>query len=151
VSTPRQRRLWMVLGIVGGVAVATGLTLRAAKSSIGFRAPTEVMESHMPAGKRFQLGGFVVPGSLQRTPGSLEVRFIVSDYSHQIPVRYEKVLPDLFREGKGVEANGRLDGQGVFVADEVLARHDENYTPPAVGAALKKGQSRLEAQPATKP
>jgi cytochrome c-type biogenesis protein CcmE len=138
----------MVLGIIGGVGIATGLALRAARSSIGFRAPTDVLEQHVPAGKRFQLGGMVLAGSVQRTPGSLEVRFIVTDFSNQVPVLYAKVLPDLFKENAGVVANGKLDARGVFVADEVLAKHDENYMPPALGKALQQGESRLETQPA---
>jgi len=150
-STPRQRRLWMVLGILAGVAAAAGLVLRATRSGIGFRAPTEVVEGHIAPGKRFQLGGMVQPGSVKRVPGSLHVSFIVSDYSNQVPVVYDRVLPDLFKEGSGVWAYGHLDGHGVFVADEVLAKHDENYVPPAVGAALKKGQSRLEAHPPATP
>jgi cytochrome c-type biogenesis protein CcmE len=139
--------MWMVLGIVGGVAVATGLALKAMQNSIGFRSPTDILEQHIPVDKRFQLGGMVQAGSVQRTPGSLEVRFTVTDFVHQVPVRYEKVLPDLFKENAGVTANGRLDASGVFVADEVIAKHDENYMPPAVGEALKKGESRLEAAP----
>jgi cytochrome c-type biogenesis protein CcmE len=151
VSTPRQRRMWMVIGIVAGAAVATGLALQASKSGIGFKSPTEVIEGHMAPGKRFQIGGMVQAGSVQRTPGNLHVQFIVTDYSNHVPVVYDRVLPDLFKEGTGVWANGRLDEHGVFVADEVIAKHDENYMPPAVGAALKKGESRLEAQPATQP
>jgi cytochrome c-type biogenesis protein CcmE len=151
VSTARQRRLWMVLGIVAGVGVAVGLALKAMGESIGFRSPTMVLEQHIPVGKRFQLGGMVQAGSVQRTPGSLEIRFTVTDFHHQVPVRYEKVLPDLFKENAGVTANGRLDERGVFIADEVLAKHDENYMPPAVGEALKKGESRLEAAPPPKP
>jgi cytochrome c-type biogenesis protein CcmE len=150
-STARQRRLWMVVGIIGGVAIATGLALKAIDNSIGFRSPTDVLEQHIAVDKRFQLGGMVAPGSVQRTPGSLEVRFTVTDFHHQVPVRYEKVLPDLFKENAGVVANGRLDARGVFVADEVLAKHDENYMPPAVGEALKKGESRLEAASPPKP
>lgn len=141
----------MVLGIVAGVGVAVGLGLKAMGQSIGFRSPTMVKEQHIPVGKAFQLGGMVQAGSVQRTPGSLEIRFIVTDFVNQVPVRYEKVMPDLFKENGGVTANGRLDSNGVFVADEVIAKHDENYMPPAVGKALKKGESRLEAAPTPKP
>jgi cytochrome c-type biogenesis protein CcmE len=151
-TTPRQRRMWMVIGIVGGVAAAAGLTLKASKSGIGFRSPTEVVEGHVEPGKRFQIGGMVEAGSVQREPGSLHVQFVVTDYSHQVPVVYDRVLPDLFKEDSGVWANGRMNENGVFVADEVIAKHDENYMPPAVGKALEKGQSRLDAQqPATHP
>jgi cytochrome c-type biogenesis protein CcmE len=141
----------MIVGIVAGVGAATGLALKAMQSGIGFRAPTDVLEQHIPVGKRFQLGGMVEAGTVQRTPGSLEVRFMVTDFSNKLPVRYDKVLPDLFKENAGVVANGHLDEHGVFVADEVLAKHDEKYMPPAVGKALKKGESRLEGQSAPKP
>ena len=84
----------------------------------------------------------VEKGSVQRTPGSLEVRFVVTDYQHQLPVKYDKVLPDLFREGQGVVAHGRIDSAGTFVADEVLAKHDEKYMPPEVARSLKnKGEA----------
>jgi len=151
VSTPRQRRMWMVIGIVAGVGVAAGLAFQATKGGIGFRSPTEVIEGHVEPGKRIQIGGMVKMGSVQRTPGELHVRFIVTDYVNQVPVVYDRLLPDLFKEGTGVWANGRLDDHGVFVADEVIAKHDENYMPPAVGEALKKGESRLETQPAAQP
>jgi cytochrome c-type biogenesis protein CcmE len=146
----RRRRLYMVLGILAGVAVAAGFALKAYESSIGFRTPTDVLSGAVPAGKRFQLGGMVTAGSVQRTPGSLEIRFVVQDLENQLPVVYNKVLPDLFKENAGVVANGRMNDQGIFVADEVLAKHDENYMPPQLGKALKKGESRLESpDPAT--
>jgi len=147
----RRRRLYMVLGIIGGVGVATGFALKAWESSIGFKDPTQVADGVVSPGKRFQLGGMVKGGSVQRTPGSLEVRFVVTDFQHDVPVVYDRVLPDLFKENSGVTANGRLNDQGVFVADEVLAKHDENYMPPAVGKALKKGESRLENPPEAAP
>lgn len=146
-SNPRTRRMWMVAGIVAGVAVAAGLALQAMKNSIGFRDPTQVVEGHIEPGKRFQIGGMVQAGSVRRTPGTLRVDFVVTDFKNQVPVRYERVLPDLFKENAGVVANGRLDESGVFVADEVLAKHDENYMAPAVGKALKKGESRLDDAP----
>jgi cytochrome c-type biogenesis protein CcmE len=150
VTPTRRRRLYMVLGILAGVAVAAGFGLKAYDASIGFRTPTDVLAGAVPAGKRFQLGGMVTAGSVQRTPGSLEIRFVVQDLENQLPVVYNKVLPDLFKENAGVVANGRMNDQGVFVADEVLAKHDENYMPPALGKALKKGESRLESPaPAT--
>jgi cytochrome c-type biogenesis protein CcmE len=141
----------MVVGIIAGAGVATALALQASKSGIGFRSPTEVLESHMAPGKRFQIGGMVKMGSVQRTPGSLHVQFLVWDYNNEVPVVYDRVLPDLFKEGTGVWANGRLDAHGVFVADEVIAKHDENYMPPAVGEALEKGQSRLDVQQSSQP
>jgi cytochrome c-type biogenesis protein CcmE len=141
----RLRRLYMVLGIVAGVAIAAAFGFKAYENSIGFKTPTEVLAGVVPAGKRFQLGGMVKAGSVQRTPGSLEIRFVVADLEKELPVVYDKVLPDLFKEKAGVVANGRMNDQGVFVADEVLAKHDENYMPPALGKALKKGDSRLES------
>jgi cytochrome c-type biogenesis protein CcmE len=142
----RRKRLYMVLGIIGGVAVAAGFALQAMRGSIGFKAPTEVLDSRIAAGKRFQLGGMVKKGSVLRASGSLEVRFVVTDFQREIPVSYTGVLPDLFKENSGVQANGRLNDRGEFIADEVLAKHDENYMPPAMGKALKKGESRLEPQ-----
>ncbi|MBK7114540.1 MAG: cytochrome c maturation protein CcmE [Proteobacteria bacterium] len=143
--TPSQkRRLYMVLGILVGVGVATTFALQAFKSGIGFKAPTEVVAGAVQQDKRFQLGGMVKKGSVQRVPGTLEVRFVVTDFQNDVPVVYRGVLPDLFKEASGVTTNGRLDASGVFQADEVLAKHDENYMPPAVGRALKKGESRLE-------
>ena len=106
----------------------------------------------MPAGEHFRLGGMVTQGSLRRAPGSLEVHFVVTDFSHDVPVSYTGVLPDLFREGAGVVAHGRLRSDGTFVADEVLAKHDEKYMPPEVARSLKRrhGDSRAEpAAPAT--
>lgn len=143
--TPSQkRRLYMVMGILVGVGVATTFALQAFKSGIGFKAPTDVAAGAMQPDKRFQLGGMVKKGSVQRIPGTLEVRFTVTDFQNDVPVVYRGVLPDLFKENSGVTTNGRMDAAGVFQADEVLAKHDENYMPPAVGKALKKGESRME-------
>ena len=91
-----------------------------------------------PVDKRFRLGGMVRPGTVQRTPGSLEMSFIVTDFKRDVPVRYEGVVPDLFRENQGVVAHGRLGQDGTFVADEILAKHDENYMPPEVAKAIKE-------------
>ena len=101
-----------------------------------------------PSGRKFRLGGLVNQGSVQRKAGDLEVRFVVTDMKESMTVVYSGVLPDLFREGQGVIAYGVLGADGTFRADEVLAKHDEKYMPPAVGKALKKGESRLEQQPA---
>jgi cytochrome c-type biogenesis protein CcmE len=133
----------MVLGLVAGVAVAAGLALQAMRSSVGYQDPTQVLEKHVAPGKRFKLGGMVQAGSVRRESGSLEVRFVVTDFVNQVPARYSGVLPDLFKENSGVEAYGRLNDRGEFIADEVLAKHDENYIPPAVGKSLKRGESRM--------
>jgi cytochrome c-type biogenesis protein CcmE len=148
--TPNQRRrLYMVLGIMAGVGIAVGLALYSMEYSIGYLPPAEVKAGAVQPGKRFQLGGMVKAGSVQRRPGSLEVRFVVTDFAADVPVVYNRVLPDLFKESSGVTANGRLNEDGVFVADEVLAKHDENYMPPAVAESLRRGESRLEAPPTT--
>ena len=141
--TPRQRRLVLVLGIVAGIAIAGGLALQAFRSNVTFFFdPSQVAAGDVQPGKRFRLGGMVQKGSLLRQPGSLEVRFDVTDFKQVVKVRYSGVLPDLFREGAGVVAQGRLNAAGEFVADEVLAKHDENYMPPEVARSLKNGQSR---------
>jgi cytochrome c-type biogenesis protein CcmE len=144
----RKRRLIMVVGIVAGVGIAVGLALYSMRYSIGFTPPAEVVAGAVAPGKRFQLGGMVVAGSVKRESGSLQVRFVVTDGQADVPVTYDRVLPDLFKENSGVVANGRLNEQGVFVADEVLAKHDENYMPPALTEALRRGESRLETAPA---
>jgi cytochrome c-type biogenesis protein CcmE len=137
----------LVLGIVAGTAIAGGLSLSAFRQNVAFYFdPSAVAQGKVPAGERFRLGGMVTKGSIQRVPGSLEVRFVVTDFQHDVPVTYDKVLPDLFEEGKGVVAYGRLK-DGTFVADEVLAKHDENYMPPDVAKSLKRrhGESRQDA------
>ncbi len=143
----RKRRLFMVLGIIAGVSVAAGFALKAFNGSIGFKDPTQVVGGAVKPGKRFQIGGMVKKGSVQRIAGTLEVRFVVTDFRSDVPASYTGVLPDLFKEDSGVWAYGRINTQGVFIADEVVARHDENYMPPAVGKALKKGESRLDNPP----
>jgi cytochrome c-type biogenesis protein CcmE len=148
----RRRRLILVLGILAGVSLAGALALNAFRRNVTFFFdPTQVAQGEVAAGQAFRLGGMVTQGSLARAPGSLEVRFVVTDFSHNVPVRYSGVLPDLFREGAGVVAHGRLDASGTFVADEVLAKHDEKYMPPEVARSLKRrhGESRANAGEAT--
>jgi cytochrome c-type biogenesis protein CcmE len=152
--TPRQRRLTLVIGILAGVSIAGVLALSAFRKNVTFFFdPTQVAAGQVPAGERFRLGGMVTEGSLKRAPGSLEVRFVVTDFSHQVPVSYTGVLPDLFREGAGVVAHGHLGPDGTFIADEVLAKHDEKYMPPEVARSLKRrhGESRTESESATSP
>jgi cytochrome c-type biogenesis protein CcmE len=149
--TPRRRRMALVLGIVAGVSIAGALALSAFRRNVTFFFdPTQVAAGQVPAGERFRLGGMVTQGSLSRAPGSLEVRFVVTDFSHDVPVSYTGVLPDLFREGAGMVAHGRLRTDGTFVADEVLAKHDEKYMPPEVARSLKRrhGEPRAETQTA---
>jgi len=144
--TPRQRRLTLVVLIVCGVGLAGALALRAFRENVMFYFdPTKVAAGQVKVGQRFRLGGMVVKGSVQRTPGTLDVRFVVTDFSHSVPVTYSNVLPDLFREGAGVVALGRMNAGGVFVADEVLAKHDEKYMPPEVARSLKQGQQAAQS------
>jgi cytochrome c-type biogenesis protein CcmE len=136
--TRRQRRLTMIGGSLAVLAVAAALVLNALRDSIVFfSTPQMVAEKHIPAGKRFRLGGLVENGSLKRGD-NLAVSFKVSDGSATLPVAYKGILPDLFREGQGVVAEGVLDSAGVFKADTVLAKHDETYMPKDVADALKK-------------
>ncbi|MGH8244362.1 MAG: cytochrome c maturation protein CcmE [Steroidobacteraceae bacterium] len=135
--TPRRKRLLAVLGILAGVGAATALAMLAFEDNLlYFYNPSQVLAGDAPSGRTFRIGGMVTAGSLERTEGTLEVRFVVTDYKHSIPVRYEGLLPDLFREGQGVIAHGQMSAAGVFVADEVLAKHDENYMPPEVAESL---------------
>jgi cytochrome c-type biogenesis protein CcmE len=146
--TPRRRRMAVVAAIVVGVSIAGALALSAFRQNVTFFFdPSQVAAGKVPPGEHFRLGGMVTQGSLHRAPGSLEVQFVVTDFSHNVPVIYSGVLPDLFREGAGVVAHGRLRPDGTFVADEVLAKHDENYMPPEVARSLKRrhGESRAEA------
>src|SRR5882724_7795615 len=139
--TPRQRRMTLVVGILAGVSIAGTLALSAFRQNVTFFFdPTQVAAGQVPAGEHFRLGGMVTKGSVQRSPGSLEVHFVVTDLRHDVPVSYTGVLPDLFREGQGVVAHGKMSG-ATFVADEVLAKHDEKYMPPEVAKSLKKRQA----------
>jgi len=144
--TPRQRRMALVALIVVGVSVAGALALRAFRENVMFYFdPTKVAAGEVKTGQRFRLGGMVVKDSLVRTPGSLEVSFSVTDFQHSVPVHYDKVLPDLFKEGAGMVAYGKLDASGTFVADDVLAKHDEKYMPPELAKSLKAGQAAAAA------
>jgi cytochrome c-type biogenesis protein CcmE len=146
--TPRQRRMTLVAGIVVGVGIAGALALSAFRSNVTFFFdPTAVAAGQVKPGEHFRLGGMVTQGSVKRTPGSLEVHFVVTDFKHDVPVTYSGVLPDLFREGTGVVAHGRMQSNGTFVADEVLAKHDEKYMPPEVARSLKRrhGEAREDA------
>ena len=148
--TRRQRRLTMIGGSLAVLAVAAALVLNALRDSIVFfSTPAMVAEKHIAAGQRFRLGGMVENGSLVRGD-NLAVSFMVSDGSATLPVTYKGILPDLFREGQGVVAEGALDSTGIFKADTVLAKHDENYMPKDVADALKK-EGRWKEQSGGKP
>jgi cytochrome c-type biogenesis protein CcmE len=136
--TRKQRRLTMIGGALVVLGIAVALVLNALRDSIVFfSTPQMVAEKHIPAGKRFRLGGLVEPGSLKRGDHMM-VTFKIADGSNALSVAYKGILPDLFREGQGVVAEGSLDGAGVFKADTVLAKHDETYMPKDVADALKK-------------
>jgi cytochrome c-type biogenesis protein CcmE len=136
--TRKQRRLTMIGGAGVVLVIAAALVLNALRGSIVFfSTPQMVAEQHIAPGKRFRLGGVVEPGSLKRGD-QLAVNFTIADGSASVPVAYKGILPDLFREGQGVVTEGALDGAGVFKADTVLAKHDENYMPKEVADSLKK-------------
>jgi cytochrome c-type biogenesis protein CcmE len=137
----------LLIGLVlAGVIVSATFALRAFRENLSyFFSPTEVVAGQAPANRNFRLGGLVEDGSVSRAPGSLTIDFMVTDCAKTVPVRYTGVLPDLFREGQGVVARGRLDGSGRFEAQEVLAKHDENYMPPEVAQALEKGRAESGA------
>ncbi len=135
----RHRRFaWIAAGIFL-LAIATALVLNAFRSNlVFFYTPTQVFGNEAPRDRSFRIGGLVEPGSLERSSGSVEVRFRVTDNARAIPVVYNGILPDLFKEGKGVVAQGALGADGTFVASQVLAKHDENYMPPEAEEALRK-------------
>ncbi len=135
----RRKRLTLALVIVLGVGVAVGLTLYALKQNINlFYSPSQIVAGEAPFNRSIRVGGLVAPGSVQREPNGLRVVFTLTDTAQQIQVRYTGILPDLFREGQGIIARGRLVDGGMVQADEVLAKHDENYMPPEVAGSLKE-------------
>ena len=138
---PRQQRMALIAGVLVGVVAAVGLGFRAFQENLSyFFSPSDVAAGKAPAGRSFRLGGMVVNDSVQRESGSLTLDFVVTDFANAVPVRYTGVLPDLFKEGKGVVVRGQVGADGRFVAQEVIAKHDENYMPPEVTDALKKGR-----------
>jgi len=137
--TPKRRkRLLLILLMVSGVAVAAGIALKAFNENLMFfYSPSNVVAGEAPVNHLIRVGGLVTSGSVQRQPDGLTVKFDVTDNAETITVQYTGILPDLFREGQGIVAHGRLQEDLLFVADEVLAKHDENYMPPEVADALK--------------
>ncbi|MCY1299507.1 Cytochrome c-type biogenesis protein CcmE [compost metagenome] len=134
----RKKRLFIILGILAGVGIAVALALSALQQNINlFYTPTQIANGEVPHDTRIRAGGMVREGSVQRSADSLEVRFVVTDFVKDVTIQYQGILPDLFREGQGIVALGKLDGDGVLIADEVLAKHDEKYMPPEVTKALK--------------
>lgn len=137
--TPRRQRMFGIALVVLGVSVAVGLTLKALDNSVMlFLSPTQVLAGEAPVDRPFRLGGHVVEGSFMRAEASLTATFDVTDNNSTVTVSYTGVLPDLFKEGQATVANGQLDSTGVFVAEEVLAKHDENYMPPEVAKMLEE-------------
>lgn len=143
---PRHKRLALIVSGLAAIAIAAGLILNAFQSNlVFFYTPTQVADDEAPVGRNFRIGGLVEEGSVKRE--GVNVRFMVTDTAKSIPVVYSGILPDLFREGQGVVAQGRLES-GQFRADQVLAKHDENYMPPEVADALKRsGKWKGESSP----
>ena len=138
---PRHRRLALVLAGVAALGVTVALVLNAFQSNlVFFFSPSQVAANEAPVNKTFRIGGLVETGSMKRLPDGITVQFVVTDTAKTIPVQYTGILPDLFREGKGVIAQGRLESSGLFRAQEVLAKHDENYMPPEAADAIARAQ-----------
>jgi len=139
---PRQKRLAMIAGGLVALGVAAAFVLAAFQENlVFFFTPSQVAAKEVPQGRSFRVGGMVTPGSVKRQADGVTVQFIVTDTAKNVPVVYRGLLPDLFREGKGVVTQGKLGSDGVFYASEVLAKHDENYMPPAAADAIKQAQS----------
>ena len=135
----RHKKAFIVVGVLSAVGVAVGLVLNAFNSNlVFFYTPTQIASKEAPQGRTFRVGGLVKEGSVVRE--GVTVKFVVTDTAQNVPVRYDGVLPDLFKEGKGVVAQGQLGADGTFTAREVLAKHDENYMPPEAAEALEQAK-----------
>jgi cytochrome c-type biogenesis protein CcmE len=146
----RHKRMAFIFVGLAGLAVAAGLVLNALNSNLAlYISPSDVLAGKAPKDNAFRLGGMVVEGSLQRQEDGLTVHFDVTDNHKTIPVAFTGILPDLFEEGQGVVAQGRMNEAGMFKATEVLAKHDENYMPPQVADMLEKGEQAKQAKQAT--
>ncbi|MAC99417.1 cytochrome c maturation protein CcmE [Pseudomonas abyssi] len=146
----RKKRLILILLVLLGVGAAVALALSALRENINlFYTPTQIANGEVPEGARIRAGGMVVDGSVKRSSDSLDVRFDVSDGAKAVTIAYSGILPDLFREGQGIVALGRVNAEGVLVADEVLAKHDEEYMPPEVAKAMSDAMQNKAAQSAT--
>ncbi len=142
---PRHKRFAMIAAAIAALGIATVLVLNAFQQNlVFFFTPTQVAANEVPQGRTFRIGGIVEPGTVKRQPDGVTVHFFVTDTAKTVPVVYRGLLPDLFREGKGVVTQGRMSADGVFQASEVLAKHDENYMPPEAADAIKKGQAANE-------
>ena len=141
----RKKRLFFIVFLVAGVMLAAGFAMYAFNQNLMFYfSPTDVKQGKAPVDKLFRMGGMVVEGTFKKEPQSLKVHFDLTDYEKTVSVEYEGILPDLFREGQGIISRGKLNTKGVFVAEEVLAKHDEYYMPPEVAVSLKKKKVQLE-------
>jgi cytochrome c-type biogenesis protein CcmE len=148
---PRQKRFLFITVAVVGVSAAVGLVLNALGGNVNlYFTPTQVFNKEVPNGRSFRIGGLVEAGSVKREKDGLTVNFVITDTHKSIPVVYKGILPDLFKEGKGVVAQGTVEATGVMRAEEVLAKHDENYMPPEAADALKKAQAANAADTAAK-
>lgn len=147
----RKKKLWLILLVVAGVGIAVALALTALQQNINlFYTPSQIAGGEAPEGTRIRAGGMVVEGSVKRDPDSLAVQFAVTDGGQQVLISYSGILPDLFREGQGIVALGRLNGDRMLMADEVLAKHDEEYMPPEVAQAMEKvNQMKRDAEAAS--
>jgi cytochrome c-type biogenesis protein CcmE len=137
--TPRKKRIMIVCSILAGMGIAAALILTAFEENLlYFYSPTQIIAGEAPTTRAFRIGGLVKEGSVQRNTDNLEINFVLTDTVNQIEVIYEGILPDLFREGQGIVANGKLQSDNTFIAEQVLAKHDENYMPPEVAQALQE-------------
>ena len=153
---PRQKRFVFIAVAVAGVGLAVGLVLYALRGNVNlYFTPTQVFNHEVPQGRSFRIGGLVEEGSIKRENDGLTVNFVITDTHRSIPVIYKGILPDLFKEGKGVVAQGKVEINGVMRAEEVLAKHDENYMPPEAADAMKKADAAnaagMAAVPASAP
>lgn len=147
----RKKRLYLVLLVIAGVGIAVALALTALQQNINlFYTPSQIAAGEAPVDARIRAGGLVVEGSVKRSSETLETQFAVSDGDKQILISYDGILPDLFREGQGIVALGRINENRMLIADEVLAKHDEEYMPPEVALAMEKvNQMKQDAAPAS--
>jgi cytochrome c-type biogenesis protein CcmE len=142
---PRHKRIALIVAGLAVLGVAATLVLNAFRSNlVFFFTPTQVVAHEAPQGRNFRIGGLVEKGSLKRQPDGVSVRFVVTDTAKSVPVEFTGILPDLFKEGKGVVAQGKLGADGVFMASEVLAKHDENYMPPEAADAVERAHKAMQ-------
>ena len=142
---PRHKRIALIVTGLAVLAVAATLVLNAFRSNlVFFFTPTQVVAHEAPQGRNFRIGGLVETGSVKRQPDGLTVHFVVTDTAKSVPVVFTGILPDLFKEGKGVVAQGKLGADGVFAASEVLAKHDENYMPPEAADAVERAHKAMQ-------